>query len=392
MEIFSILEKVSDPRRDHLKKYSLESIFYITISAVLCGAESWNEVAEFGRAREDFFRERIKDFQGIPSHDTFNRLFSLLDPKELELGFRSWIQDICGKYKGIVNIDGKEICGAKEEKRNGSFDSLRMVSAWSSENGVSLGQERVDKKSNEIKAIPKLIESLDLQGCIVTIDAIGCQHEIVKEVAKAHADYLICVKSNQKTLYKTITSWFNEIDMEGNKVEGHGHIPSTRYQMAYKEEKRAHGREEKRFCQVYNNGCTAAVLGWENANSVVCLTKESTRIKTGKTTIEKRYFITSLPLDSEGILQAIRSHWGIENKLHWQLDITFNEDDQRKKGNAAQNFSLIAKIAMTQLKNNPRKGSMAMKRKMAGWNSDFLVELLDAEWNPPCNTIDSSKK
>ena len=187
-------------------------------------------------------------------------MFSLLDPKELELGFRSWIQDICGKYKGIVNIDGKEICGAKEEKRNGSFDSLRMVSAWSSENGVSLGQERVDKKSNEIKAIPKLIESLDLQGCIVTIDAIGCQHEIVKEVTKAHADYLICVKSNQKTLYKTITSWFDEIDMEGNKVEGHGHIPSTRYQMAYKEEKRAHGREEKRFCQVYNNGCTAAVL------------------------------------------------------------------------------------------------------------------------------------
>ena len=239
----------------------MESIFYITISAVLCGAESWNEVAEFGRVREDFFRERIKDFQGIPSHDTFNRLFSLLDPKELELGFRSWIQDICGKYKGIVNIDGKEICGAKEEKRNGSFDSLRMVSAWSSENGVSLGQERVDKKSNEIKAIPKLIESLDLQGCIVTIDAIGCQHEIVKEVTKAHADYLICVKSNQKTLYKTITSWFNEIDMEGNKVEGHGHIPSTRYQMAYKEEKQAHGREEKRFCQVYNNGCTAAVLG-----------------------------------------------------------------------------------------------------------------------------------
>ena len=140
----------------------------------------------------------------------------------------------------------------------------------------------------------------------MTIDAIGCQHEIVKEVTKAHADYLICVKSNQKTLYKTITSWFDEIDMEGNKVEGHGHIPSTRYQMAYKEEKRAHGREEKRFCQVYNNGCTAAVLGWENANSVVCLTKESTRIKTGKTTIEKRYFITSLPLDSEGILQAIR--------------------------------------------------------------------------------------
>ena len=242
MEIFSILEKVSDPRRYHLKKYSMESIFYITISAVLCGAESWNEVAEFGRAREDFFRERIKDFQGIPSHDTFNRLFSLLDPKELELGFRYWIQDICGKYKGIVNIDGKEICGAKEEKRNGSFDSLRMVSAWSSENGVSLGQERVDKKSNEIKAIPKLIESLDLQGCIVTIDAIGCQHEIVKEVTKAHADYLICVKSNQKTLYKTITSWFNEIDMEGNKVEGHGHIPSTRYQMAYKEEELTDGK------------------------------------------------------------------------------------------------------------------------------------------------------
>ncbi|WP_298550555.1 ISAs1 family transposase [uncultured Parabacteroides sp.] len=379
MQILSILEAVTDPRRDHLKEHSLECILYIAISAVISGAESWYEVSAFGKMKEDFFRSRIKNFRGVPSHDTFNRVFSLLNPQELEHGFRSWIQEICSQYKGIVSIDGKEIRGARGVKQDGSFAPLRMVSAWAAGNGVCLGQEKVSAKSNEIKAIPALVKALDLEGCTVTIDAIACQHDIIRSILQSKADYLICVKENQKGLYKTIKSWFDGIDAQGNKPDGHGHIPPTRYQSSYTEEC-SHGRKEKRLCQVYNNGVTAQVLGWEEANSVVCLTNTKTYLKEERTVTEKHYYITSLSLDSGKIMQAIRTHWSIENNLHWQLDVTFNEDGQKKTKNAAQNFSLISKVAMTQLKNSKRKGSMAMKRKLAGWDIEYLKELLDAEW------------
>ncbi len=194
MDLVTILREVEDPRRDHLKEHSLECIFYITMAAVVCGAESWYEVAEFGKMKEPFFRSRIKDFKGVPSHDTFNRVFSILDPKELECGFRMWIDEICGKYRGIVSIDGKEICGAKTQKKDGSFEPLRMVSAWAASNGVTLGQEKVGKKSNEIKAIPKLVKALDLDGCVVTIDAMGCQYKIVETIIKNEDEPLNCVK------------------------------------------------------------------------------------------------------------------------------------------------------------------------------------------------------
>lgn len=299
----------------------------------------------------------------------------------MERVFRLWIQEICGKYKGIVSIDGKEICGARTPKGDGSgsFEPLRMVSAWAASNGVSLGQEKVGKKSNEIKAIPKLIKALDLEGCVITIDAIGCQHEIVETIVKNKADFVICVKDNQKKLHDTIKSWFRDIDFDGNKTNGHGHIPPTRYQSSYAEEC-GHGRRERRYCQVYNNGLTGKILGWNGVCSVVCHTKITTYLKEKRTVEEKRYYITSLPLDSERIIQAIRTHWSIENNLHWQLDVTFNEDDTRKRKNAAQNFSLICKIALSQIKNSQRKGSFKMKRKLAGWDENFMTGLLDSDW------------
>ena len=379
MEIISILRTIKDPRRDHLRAHSFECIFYIAMAAVIGGAESWYEVADFGKMHESFFRSRIKDFKCVPSHDTFNRVFSLLSPSELEKGFRTWIREICGKYRGLVSIDGKEICGAREEKSDGSFESLRIVSAWASSNGVSLGQEKVSDKSNEIKAIPLLIKALDLEGCIITIDAIACQHEIVSTVIDAKADYLISVKKNQKKLYETIEGWFSDIDIYGNNIDGRGHIPQTRYRYSITEES-SHGRFERRVCPEYNNGVLSKVLKWKGVNSVVCLTNTKKYIKSGKTTVERQYYITSLPLDSERITETIRSHWSIENNLHWQLDVSFNEDSQKKKKNAAQNFSLLNKIAMTQLKNNKRKASLKGKRKMAGWSDEFLAELLDAPW------------
>ena len=379
MEIISILRTIKDPRREHLREHSFECIFYIAMAAVIGGAESWYEVADFGKMHESFFRSRIKDFKCVPSHDTFNRVFSLLSPSELEKGFRTRIREICGKYRGLVSIDGKEICGAREEKGDGSFESLRIVSAWASSNGVSLGQEKVSDKSNEIKAIPLLIKALDLEGCIITIDAIACQHEIVSTVIDAKADYLISVKKNQKKLYETIEGWFSDIDIYGNNIDGRGHIPQTRYRYSITEES-SHGRFERRVCQVYNNGVLSKVLKWRGVNSVACLTNTKKYIKSGKTTVERHYYITSLPLDAERITETIRRHWSIENNLHWQLDVSFNEDSQKKKKNAAQNFSLLNKIAMTQLKNNKRKASLKGKRKMAGWSDEFLAELLDAPW------------
>ncbi len=385
MDLVTILREVEDPRRDHLKEHSLGCIFYITMAAVVCGAESWYEVAEFGKMKEPFLRSRIKGFKGVPSHDTFNRVFSILDPKELERGFRMWIHEICGKYSGIVAIDGKEICGARVEKKDGSFEPLRMVSAWAASNGVTLGQEKVGKKSNEITAIPKLIKALDLSGCVVTIDAMGCQHEIVETIIKNKADFVICVKDNQKKLHNEIKSYFTGIDFNGNKINGHGHIPPTRYQASYTEEC-GHGRKERRYCQVYNNGMTGEILGWEGVRSVVCQTKITTQLKSKKTVEEKHYYITSLPLDSDRIMQAIRTHWSIENNLHWQLDVTFNEDDTRKRKNAAQNFSLISKIALAQIKNSQRKGSFKMKRKLAGWDENYMIELLDSSWMQNLNS------
>lgn len=379
MEIMTILSEVKDPRRDHRKEHSLEAIFYIAIAAVIGGAESWYEIEEFGKMKEEFFKSRIKDFKGVPSHDTFNRVFSILNPDELERGFRSWIDEICGKYKGIVAIDGKEICGARETKADGTSEPLRMVSAWAVANGVVLGQEKVGEKTNEIKAIPELLKALDLVGCVITIDAIGCQHDIVKTIVDNGADFVICVKENQKKLYRELVSWFDSIDEK--EAIRHSPLPEARYQ-TYMAEEEGHGRREKRICKVYSTPVVGRVLGWEKVNSVIRLTRKKEYKKDGRITEEKHYYISSLPMDSEKIMKVIRSHWGVENNLHWQLDVTFDEDDTRKRGNAARNFSLLCKIAMTQIKNSKRKGSFKMKRKMAGWDDKFLTELLDADWLP----------
>lgn len=379
----TILREVKDPRREHRKFHKLETIMYIAIAAVIGGAESWYEVEEFGKMKEDFFRLRIKDFNGVPSHDTFNRVFSILDPKELEKVFRIWISEICGKYKGVVAIDGKEVCGAREEKGDGSFAPLRIVSAWAAGNGVCLGQEKVGEKTNEIKAIPELVNALDLSGCIVTIDAIGCQHKIVETIVKNDADFVICVKDNQKSLHNTLEDWFEDFD---KKEAARGvALPKVRYR-TYTQEEEGHGRKETRICKVYGHGVVGRSLGWEQVRSVIRLTRIKEYAKDGKRTEENHYYISSLPFDSDKIMDAIRTHWSVENNLHWQLDVTFNEDNTKKKGNAARNFSLLCKIAMTQIKNSKRKGSFKMKRKMAGWDDRFLTELLDAEWNTKSST------
>ncbi len=369
MEILSILRYIEDPRRDHKKEHSLEVIFYITIAAVLAGAESWYDVKTFGDLKKAFFSRKIKGFRGVPSHDTFNRVFSLLKTELLERAFRVWISEICGKYKGVVPIDGKTIRGASERNQDGSFSKLHMVSAWAATNGITLGQEVVDGKSNEITAIPALIDALELSECIVTIDAMGCQKNIVKTIITNNADYVICLKRNQKSLYRQVEMQFAKIDECGNA------IPKNRHE-TYTMESTGHGRIERRIYDMYYNGLDLC-NGWEGLKSFIRVQSYRKVNATGEETSEIRYYISSLALDVQKAADAIRTHWSIENNLHWQLDVTFNEDATRKKKNAAVNFSLLNKIALAAVKKDQSKGSLKVKRKKAGWDDNFLEHLLN---------------
>lgn len=372
MEIISILKYFEDPRREHKREHSLEAIFYIATAAVLAGAESWYDVEEFGEAKRDFFARKIKGFRKVPSHDTFNRVFSLLKPELLERAFRVWITEICGKYKGVVPIDGKTICGSSEKKPDGSFSKLHIVSAWASANGITLGQVKVDDKSNEITAIPALIDALDLSECIVTIDAMGCQKKIVETIIKNDADYVICLKRNQEKLYELVESHFNQVDESGKR------IPPTRREV-YTTENIGHGRTERRVYDMYCNGLNLCP-GWKGLKSFIRVQSYRRENATGEETTETRYYISSLGLGASKAANAIRTHWSIENNLHWQLDVTFNEDATRKKKNAAINFSLLNKIALAAVKKDKSKGSLKGKRKRAGWDEGFLEHLLDIEF------------
>lgn len=378
MAIFDICKQINDPRIDRKRLHSADAIIYIAMTAVICGAESWYEVEDFGNAKISFFRDRLPGLESVPSHDTFNRFFSLLAPDYFERVFRHWMFEICNKYEGVVAIDGKTIRGASKccAAHPGGIPGfkLHMVSAWAVENGISLGQLKVDEKNNEIVAIPLLLEALDLSKCIVTIDAMGCQKDIAEKIIRNEADYILALKENQKHLYSTVKRWFEEFDEK--KIDVTNPCYAGRYGK-YTTEENAHGRNEVRECFVYSSQALEGIFeGWEKIQSVVRVSSRRTIKATGKTAVSHRFYISSLGLEPQKIAEAIRAHWAIENNLHWQLDVSFDEDQGRKTGNAAQNVSLMNKIALMAIKKNQRKGSIKAKRKAAGWNQDLLCEIL----------------
>lgn len=382
MGIFSICKQINDPRIDRKRIHSADAIVYIAMAAVICGAESWHEVEEFGKAKIDFFRQRLPGLEHIPSHDTFNRFFSLLQPDYFERIFRHWMFEICQKYEGVVAIDGKTIRGASKCTLDHPAGSpgfkLHMVSAWAVSNGISLGQVKVDEKHNEIVAIPQLLEALDLSKCIVTIDAMGCQTDIAEQIIMAKADYILALKQNQKTLYEKAKGWFDSL--EEKQIDVTKPYYSNRYGK-YVTEENTHGRNEIRECFVYSCPMLSGMLKqWKEVKSVVRILSKRTIKSTGETAITQRYYLTSLGLDPQKIAESIRDHWAIENNLHWQLDVSFGEDASKKTGNAAQNVSLINKIALMLIKKNPRKGSIKAKRKAAGWDEELLCELLSMKY------------
>ena len=357
----SYFSKLEDPRVDRTKEHMLEDIIFITISAVICGAETWNDIENYGHSKEEWLRGYLQLPNGIPSHDTFNRFFSALDPIQLEESFLEWINSVANLTEGeVVSIDGKTLRGSRDA---GSKSVVHMVSAWANANQLSLGQVKVDEKSNEITAIPKLLNVLVLKGCIVTIDAMGCQREIAAQIISKEADYILAVKGNQGCLEEDIERSIRFVKPAGE----------------WKEDDFGHGRIESRVCTVYDDlSFIDNPQRWAGLSTIVKIDSSRYIKSTGKEEKQTRLYITSLPPDAQNIAKAIRSHWGIENSLHWTLDVAFGEDKSRKKeGYSAQNFSIINRIALNLLKNElSKKRSVKGKRLDAGWNNDYLIKIL----------------
>lgn len=363
---FTHFALVEDPRLDHNKRHTLMDIIVMAICAILCGADDWAGIACFAEAKETWFKTFLDLPNGIPSHDTFGRVFAMLDTDEFEKGFRSWISSISKLLPGeVVAVDGKT--ARRSHNNSKGQNAIHMVSAFAHANGLTLGQLATETKSNEITAIPKLLKILNISGCIITIDAAGCQKKIVKTITQKQADYIIAVKGNQPFLEEDITSLFEEINQ--------ANLSYARTQ------EKGHGREEIRECFVVNEKRFIEKIRncnqWKNLNSVVKI--NHIRIMNGRETQETHYYISSLTSgDAEQILTATRNHWSIENSLHWILDVAFLEDQSRiRKGNAQKNFNLMRKITLALLKQDTTtKTGIKIKRHKAGWDEAYLLKTL----------------
>ena len=357
---FSSLE---DPRRTSKGNliYPLNEIIFLTISAAISGASAWTAIESFGKMKLDWLRGFFPFENGIPSHDTISDVFCLLAPASFEGCFINWVNSVCSLTDGeVVAVDGKTVRGAASGKKY----PLHIVSAYAEKNKITLGQVSTDEKSNEITAIPKLLEILSLKGAIVTIDAMGCQKEIAKTIIKKEADYVLMVKDNQKELKEQVEKVFHMgIDMQcdSNIDAGHGRI----------ETRKCTSTENLDFLDGKENWCSM--------RSVAKIESERICKKTGKISTETRFYISSLPSDPKQIGSAIRKHWAIENNLHWNLDVIFKEDGQlKRKGNSPYNFNIINKIALALLeKETSVKNSKNNKRLMAALNDDYRRKVLN---------------
>lgn len=360
-EYFTTLE---EPRRTHKGRffYPLEEILFLSISAVVSGSDSWTTICTFGQIKLDWLRKFYPYKNGIPSHDVLGKLFARLDDKEFAKCFSSWVNSISELTEGeVVAVDGKTIRRSGDGALGKS--PLHVVSAYASGNRVCLGQEAVSEKSNEITAIPELLKVLDIKGCTVTIDAMGCQKKIAKQILDNKADYILMVKDNQKELKEQVEHLF--------KITAA--VSDTQYDVG-------HGRAETRVCEVIDDLRFLDVSEeWDGLKSVVKVQSERYDKKTGKVSHQDRYYISSLPADAKYMNNAVRKHWAIENNLHWSLDVIFKEDESlKKKGNSALNYGLMAKMALVLIeKETTPKLSKPNKRYRAALDDDFRAKILN---------------
>ncbi len=360
--------QMSDPRIDRTKRHKLIDILTIAICAVICGADSWVAIETYGCAKSEWLKTFLELANGIPSHDTFARVFAQINPQEFQECFLNWMKSITKITNGeVVAIDGKTLRGSYDKSSEQS--AIQMVSAWATTNKLVLGQVKVDEKSNEITAIPELLKVLELSGCIVTIDAIGCQKEIVKLITQQSADYVITLKKNQGNLYDSVENLFKT----GISTSFKGIEHST-----YKTEETGHGRYEIRnYVMLTGIGSQLDPDSvWSKFSSVGMV--ESIRLSDGKTTAETRYFISSLINNAKEFANSVRSHWGIENSLHWVLDVALKEDDCRiRKDNAPQNFAVLRQIAVNLLGKEKRvKRGIKNKQFLAAMDNNYLLRIL----------------
>jgi predicted transposase YbfD/YdcC len=359
-----------EPRVEGRCEHRLVEIIIVAICGVLCGANSWSEIEQYGRTKEAFLRQFLKLEHGIPSHDTFGRVFSLLDAQAFQERFARWVEQVFAVTRGqVIAIDGKTA------RRSGDStigkDAIHLVSAWASANGLLLGQRKVDDKSNEITAIPELLQLLYVSGCIVTIDAMGCQTDIAQTIIDQQADYVLALKANQGQLYQDVVDWFDwarESNFKG---------------MAYSYDQtinKGHGRLEIRRCWAIADPLAFEHIrhydGWAGLQSIVMVQRE--RRLAQHTQSETVYYISSLPADAKRLLAATRSHWSVENACHWTLDVIFREDDSRARtGDSAENLAVLRHVALNLLKHHPAKLSLNRKRFQAALDESFLLELLN---------------
>ena len=368
-DLIQIFKPLSDSRSQRNRKHKFLEIIILSILAVLSGAETYDDIEQFGKEKIRFLRKFLELRHGIPSHDTINRIFQMLNPSAFEQCFANFTEYLKGskilkehidknqEIKDHIAIDGKSIRGSRDTFKNKG--ALHSVHAWSVANRLCLGQISCKEKSNEITTIPQLINVLDIRQCIISIDAMGTQTAIAEQIIENKGDYILAVKNNQPSLVKNVDTICNH---------------DTPVSDTCTVEKN-HGRVETRRAEVFTYDSSVYGKRWKSLQSVIKITA-TREFPDGKMTAEERYYISSLNPSSD-FNHHIRSHWEIENKLHWVLDMTFNEDASRKREkNAAANFAIVNKMALNILRKDTGKGSLKGKRKRAGWNNNFLLDLL----------------
>lgn len=362
---------LKDPRINRRKKHLLLDIIHIALCAVLCGAKDWQQIATFGKERLDWFRRFLKLPYGIPSHDTFERVFDRIDPRAFHQGFQNWVAVLSDKLAiKHVAIDGKSVRGSARV----DLGPLHLVSAWATDEHLCLGQVATAEKSNEITAIPELLQLLDLHGALVTIDAMGCQKAIARQIVDGGGNYLLTVKDNQPTLRENIEKEM----LQALETD----FADVQYEQCFTEE-RGHGRIENRYYTILIDPKGIEQQDqWKDLRVIGMCTRER-QVGDATPTIETSYFIGNKVMKVESYAKALRNHWGIENNLHWQLDVSFSEDANRaSKRNQAENLALLRRMALTMLKRHPSKKSIVGKQWTAALNPSFLEEILAANANP----------
>ena len=360
-----VFEGLEDPRRINGQHHSLHDILVIALCTLMCGGETCTDMALFGQAKREFLGSFLKLEKGIPSHDTFSRVFRLLDPEVFHAWFLGFMNRFAEKCQGVVAVDGKTLRRSYDRAEGSS--PLHLVSAWAAEQRLVLGQLAVEDKSNEITAVPKLLELLALKGTVVTADAMHCQRQVAQQVIDQSADYVLALKANQETLNDDVRLFLDD--------------PATPVGEDSQTNK-GHGRVETRTARVSDDvGWLQETHQWPGLKAVGKIT--AVRYQDDQTSTEERYYLLSQAFAPERFNEIVRSHWGIENELHWCLDVVFNEDQARnRKGHSAENMALMRKIVLNLARLEPSKGSVRGKLKRAGWDDSFLTTLLLQFANP----------